>query len=48
MSETQGEVNVIVYVDVCLKCRVRDVIVHSDVFLRYMLKEMLLCTLMCV
>jgi len=48
VSEVQGEGNVTVLCDVSLKKVLKDVTVYSDFRLRYRMRELLLCTLMCV
>jgi len=45
--EVQVGGNVTVYVDVCEVQGGGNVTVYIDVFLRYRLREMLLCTVMC-
>jgi len=47
VSEVQVEKNVTVYSDVSEVQGEGNVTVYSDVFLRYRVREMLLCTLMC-
>ena len=47
MSEVQGEGNVAVYSDVFEVHDEGNVTVYSDVCLRYRVREMLLCTVMC-
>jgi len=48
VSEVQVEKNVIVYSDVSEVQGEGNVTVNIDVFLRYMLNEILFCTMMCL
>ena len=46
MSEVQGEGNVTVYSDVCLRFRVIEILLYTVICLRYRMREMLLYTIM--
>ena len=48
MSEVQGEGNVIVYCDVFLWYRVREMLLCTVMCVRSRVGEMLLCVVMCV
>jgi len=48
VSEVQGEGNVTVNSDVCLRYMVRERLLCTVMCLRYRVREMLLCTVMCV
>ena len=48
MSEVQGEGNVTLYSDVSEVQGEGNVTVYSDVCMRYRVREMLICTVMCV
>jgi len=59
VSEVLAEVNFIVYITVCLRYRMKEILlctmmcvrstgsVNSDVFQRYKVREILLCIFMC-
>ena len=48
MSVVQGEGNVIVYSDVCLRYRVREMLLCTMMCVRSRVGEILLCIVMCV
>ena len=48
MSEVQGGGNVTGYFEVCLRYRVRDMLLRTVMCYRYRIEEMLLCSVKCV